>query len=239
MSPQALWVRSATRRCLAALPQGVVRRLRDRWHVYLAARGRLDSNEPEFHRLGEWLRSGDVAIDVGANIGAYTLRISQLVGPSGRVYAFEPVPDTFASLTRNVHAVGATNVTLFNAACGEEAGLVGMNVPNDADGLPNPYLAHICKGATSLKALCIQVDALHLRERIALVKIDAEGFDAQVVFGMRALLERSHPRIIIESRNSAVESTLAELGYVLVDDPNSPNALFEAVRAKPEPLSAS
>jgi hypothetical protein len=50
---------------------------------------------------------------------------------------------------------------------------------------------------------------------------------------MRKLLARSLPRIIIESRNAAVESTLAGLGYVLVDDPKSPNALFEATLQKP------
>jgi FkbM family methyltransferase len=176
-----------------------------------------------------------VAIDVGANVGAYTLRMSQLVGPSGRVYAFEPVPGTFASLTRNVNAVGATNVTLFNAACGEETGLVGMSVPDDSDGLPNPYLAHISKTPMSLNALCLQIDALQLRDRIALVKIDAEGFDAQVVFGMRTLLANSHPRIIIESRDSRVEATLAELGYELLDDPKSPNAIFEVAPSKPNP----
>ncbi len=239
MSQKASWLHGAVRRGVSLLPRSLIRRLRDRWHVYQAVRGRLGSDEPEFHRLAEWLKSGDAVIDVGANIGAYTLRMSQIVGPTGRVYAFEPIPDTFASLTRNLRAVGATNVTLFNAACGEETSLVGMSVPDDPDGLPNPYLAHISKSPMALNALCVQVDALQLRERIALVKIDAEGFDDRVVFGMRKLLARSLPRIIIESRNAAVESTLAELGYVLVDDPKSPNALFEAKRQKPQSESTA
>jgi len=228
MSPQASWPRRVARRCLAILPAGITRGLRDRWHAYQAVRGHLGSDEPEFHRLGDWLRPGDAVIDVGANVGAYTLRMSQLVGPSGRVYAFEPVPQTFAALVRNVSAVGATNVTLFNVACGETTALVGMSVPNDPDGLPNLYMARIQERQASLNALCLHIDSLRLPGRIALVKIDAEGFDSQVLFGMRKLLEDSHPRIIIESRNPAMESMLAGLGYELVDDPKSPNALFEA-----------
>ena len=57
-------------------------------HRRQMTRGRFRSPEPEWDRLGEWLRPGDTALDVGANVGHYACRMSQLVGASGRVIAW-------------------------------------------------------------------------------------------------------------------------------------------------------
>ena len=68
------------------------------------------------------VRPGDVAIDLGAHIGYYTLLLARLVGPTGRVLAFEPDPDNFALLSRNVEMNGYANVELFNAAASDRPG---------------------------------------------------------------------------------------------------------------------
>jgi len=212
---------------IAALPTGLRRKLRRRWHVHRAKTGRLHSDEPEFHRLKDWLAPGDVAIDVGANIGSFTLRMSELVGPHGQVFAFEPIPETFATLARNIEVRGATNVTLINAACGQTTGFVSMDVPKDGAGGENLYMARISDDASDFRVLCLNVDSLHLPGRIRLVKVDAEGFDAEVIHGMRELLAKSRPRIVVESRTPALETMLASLGYRLTVEPGSPNAVFE------------
>ena len=59
------------------------------WKYWLqAASGHFRSDEPEFHQLQELVRTGDWVLDVGANVGQYTLRLSELVGKEGRVIAF-------------------------------------------------------------------------------------------------------------------------------------------------------
>jgi hypothetical protein len=78
----------------------------DLWHV-------LPWREREIHRaLRRLLRSGDVFIDGGANIGIYTLLASQLVGPAGRVLAIEMMPDTAAILRRHVRENRCANVEI-------------------------------------------------------------------------------------------------------------------------------
>src|SRR5690242_12400010 len=74
------------------------------------------TSEPEFIRLGTWINPGDWVWDIGANVGHYTIRMAELAGHHGRVFAFEPVPETFELLAANVAAAEAHNVSLFNVA---------------------------------------------------------------------------------------------------------------------------
>ena len=71
---------------------------------------------------GQVIREGDTVIDVGANIGCFSLLASQLVGPTGRVLALEPDPRTFAQLEANIKLNNATNITPYCVALGESCG---------------------------------------------------------------------------------------------------------------------
>jgi len=185
------------------------------------ARGRFRSPEPEWDRLIEWLRPGDTALDVGANIGHYASRMSQLVGPAGRVIAFEPVPTTFAALAANSKVFPYLNVTLLNAAVGEAVGTVGMSVPSGSDG---SYLARV-DPAAELKCLVLSVDSLDLPGPVRLVKIDAEGYEPKVLSGMTKLLHRDRPVVILE-RNAEAERMLEGMGYTITRSPGkTPNVV--------------
>jgi FkbM family methyltransferase len=187
------------------------------------ARGQFRSPEPEWDRLIEWLRPGDTALDVGANVGHYASRMSRLVGPTGRVIAFEPVPATFAALTANSKAYPFPNVTLLNAAVGEAVGTVGMSVPNTADG---SYLARV-DPAAELKCLVLSVDALDLPGPVRVVKIDAEGYEPKVLAGMTKLLARDKPVVILE-RNAEAERMLEAMGYTVTRSPGkTPNVVAQ------------
>src|SRR6266581_7664130 len=72
-------------------------------------RGTFVTPEPEYAILPTLISVGDWVIDVGANVGHYTKRLSELVGPTGRVIAFEPVPETFALLAGNLQVFQNTN----------------------------------------------------------------------------------------------------------------------------------
>ncbi|MCU0705244.1 MAG: FkbM family methyltransferase [Fimbriiglobus sp.] len=195
------------------------------------ARDRFRSPEPEWDRLSEWLRPGDTALDilrpgdtaldVGANVGHYTCRMSRLVGPAGRVVAFEPVPATFAALAANGKHFPFSNVTLVNAAVGDTVGVVGMSVPTGAEG---SYLARVDPDA-GLKCLVLSVDSLDLPGPVRLVKVDAEGYEPKVLAGMRNVLMRDKPVVILE-RNAEAEQMLAAMGYTLTRSPGkTPNVV--------------
>lgn len=184
--------------------------------------------DAEYERLHLWVGPGDWAVDLGANVGNYTARLSELVGPSGRVVAIEPVPETFELLASNLARFPLRNVTLLNLAASDRVGLAGMSVPTLDTGLENRYMAHLTETGGSLNVLSLPVDCLDLPIRVRLVKIDVEGHELSALRGMRALLVRDHPVLIIEGRSEEVAGFLEPLGYTYEDTPGSPNRLFKA-----------
>lgn len=216
------------RSLVKALPAGRQQSLRQR---YLRFRMRNPSyhraNLPEYDRLAEWVKPGDWAVDVGANIGVYTSRLAELVGPTGRVIAVEPVPETFRILADVVSDQGLDQVTLLNAAVGEETRLVGMDVPRAA-GFDGYYLAAVAPPSAGLNVLCLSLDALNLPHRVAFVKVDAEGHELPVLRGMSELLRRDGPTLLVEVGSDAARDFLTGLGYRREDIGRSPNALYVA-----------
>src|SRR5690242_7899597 len=101
------------KRLASHLPPAARQALRAAKHRVDFARGRFRSHEPEFETLAALVHPGDWVLDVGANVGHYTLRLSSLVGESGRVIAFEPIVDTFAILAAMVRHAPHRNITLF------------------------------------------------------------------------------------------------------------------------------
>jgi FkbM family methyltransferase len=191
-------------------------------------RGVFRSEEPDYIDLDTLVSPGDWVIDVGANIGHYTLRLSQLVQASGRVFAFEPIPLTFELLAANCALSSYRNVTLFNAAASNTVGLAKMEVPvQDRNGRLNYYEARISNDSGTDNSWCIftlKIDSLDLAHRVSLVKVDAEGHELQVVQGMLRLIECHHPVLVVEGTRAA--SLLESLGYRGDHRPGSPNYVW-------------
>jgi len=184
------------------------------------------SNEKEFDLLSEWVNEGDWVIDVGANIGHYTKKLSELVGESGRVIAFEPIPDTFELLAANVASLPLNNISLLNVAASDYSSIQGMALPKFNTGLDNYFMAKITTDSPSLEILCLSVDSLKLPQPIALVKIDAEGHDLSVLKGMESILKKDYPVLIIEDDLSEIDSYLKNLGYASERIKESHNKVF-------------
>lgn len=153
---------------------------------------------------------GMTVIDLGANVGYYTLLASRLAGAGGRVYAFEPDPDAYSFLERNVVRNNCTNVVPVNQAVGSRVDAVGfVRMGPERGYVSERHSSSISVGATTLDAFFGRIDwpAVHL------VKIDIEGSEEMALSGMQELLRRNASmQIIVELNVEAIArggSTLA------------------------------
>lgn len=190
------------------------------------ARGTFKTGEPEWDLASQWLGPGDWAVDVGANIGHYTKRFSDIVGAVGRVFALEPVPVTFDLLASNVARFAHSNVTLLNVAASDSTQVLGMVVPSFETGLKDYYSAQLTATNEGLKVVTMPLDSLGLEGPVRLLKIDAEGHDDRVIAGASALIERCRPTIIVESATATAAEFLKETGYRVQVLPGSPNHVY-------------
>jgi FkbM family methyltransferase len=218
------------KRLAARLPPAVQQELK-RIHFAREMRaGRFGSGEPEFAMLAELVPPGGWVLDVGANVGHYTRRLSELVGPRGRVFAFEPVPATFELLAANAGRFPHANVTLLNLAASDGSGVVRMSVPRFDTGLLDFYDAAIVPPGGAVgegpEVFRAPLDSLPFPEPVRLVKLDVEGHELAALRGMRRLLERDRPVLIVETAGAAAAGWLRPLGYEVEVTPGSPNQLF-------------
>jgi FkbM family methyltransferase len=154
-------------------------------------------SEPEIDLFRGFLRPGMVAVDVGANIGTHTVCFAQSVGPSGRVFAFEPQSVLHQLLVGNVTLNGCANVIAENKALGASAGSVVV-----------PFLDYAREGnfgALELGAWAqgetIPVATLdsYALPICHLIKIDVEGMERDVLEGAHTTIARHRPLLYVEN----------------------------------------
>ena len=151
------------------------------------------------HRLFDRLaKPGATVIDVGANIGYNAIRAGLRVGPTGRVVAVEPTPDTLVVLRRNVAASGLSNIVVEPIAAGRGAGEREFFVrgPNSAVNslFPDSRYAHV---TSVLRVPVMPLDDV-VEGTADLVKIDVEGAELDVLEGMPRLLGGADVAVVVE-----------------------------------------
>jgi FkbM family methyltransferase len=198
-----------------------------RWYFRREIRsGLFHTTEAEYGHLADFISLGDWVLDVGANVGHYTMRLSELVGKSGRVFAFEPVPETFELLAANMAFLQERNVTLLNVAVSDSVRVLGMKIPRFDSGLTNYYMAQLSTGGAELEVLCVAIDLLAIPKPISFAKIDAEGHELSVLKGMVGLLRRDHPVLVVEDNSRDVSTFLRNFGYQSKKLKGSSNRIF-------------
>ena len=212
------------KRLAAMLPNSWQHELRRRHFQREIRRGRFYTDEKEYGLLDTLLAQGDWALDIGANVGHYTMRMAELVGPSGRVIALEPVPDTFSLLAANARLFSHANVSLLNVAASDRVAVAGMQIPQFTSGLSNYYQAHLSTGPGGLAVLTLPIDELTLPP-VRLVKMDVEGHELSALRGMRELLARDHPVLIVETSSQESMAFLASHDYAVERLTGSSNLL--------------
>jgi FkbM family methyltransferase len=164
------------------------------------------------------LSPGDTVVEVGANIGAHTVHLSQLVGPAGRVLAFEPQHVVFQILCANIVLNEAFNVRSFNAGSGDVVGTVKLPDINYALAESNFGAVSLIGASQGNDISIIPLDTLDLPS-LRLIKIDVEGMEAQVIKGAASQISRHRPVLYVENdrRDNSAEliSLIQSLGYDL------------------------
>jgi FkbM family methyltransferase len=167
--------------------------------------------------LEQIAKPGMTVVEVGSNIGAHTLPLARACRP-GLLYAFEPQRRVFQVLCANLALNDIDNVVALQQACGAEAGEVA--VP------PLDYAARENFGAISMLPAeaagehvpLVRLDDLNL-QTCGLIKIDAEGFELDVLAGAAATIARTRPVLYVENDRPHYQRTLVQmiamLGYRL------------------------
>jgi len=158
----------------------------------LAATGVFEPLETEL--LQKEIKPGDVVLDIGANIGYYTLIFARLVGERGKVFAFEPDPVNFALLQKNVEMNGYQNVVLIHKAVSNKTGACRLFLSDINRGDHRVYDSN--DGRPSIDIEVIELDTYfeHYDGRFDFIKIDIQGSEWAAVQGMKSLIQR-HERI--------------------------------------------
>ena len=147
------------------------------------------------------IKKGDIVVDVGANIGYYTLIAAKIVGDKGKVFAFEPEPKNFEILRKNVEINGYHNVIL------EQKGVSDVNKELKlylSKGIGcHSIIPNVNTTTQVIPIESVKLDdyfrELNLVDKIDFMKIDTEGAEFRILNGMNAILKQSiHLKIFTE-----------------------------------------
>jgi FkbM family methyltransferase len=182
-------------------------------------------NEKRNIKLDVDINPGDICIDIGANVGNYSIALAQF---AEKVYSFEPNPKTFELLKKNTD--NYKNIIPVNKALSDESGVKEFyaTYQSGLSGFGDTKRGDV---VDKFDVDCVTLDD-YFKDRVNFIKIDVEGFEGHVLRGARKILETQKPKLYIElsDRNYAalgfdvgqVKKYLFDLGYKVVsqDGPN-------------------
>jgi FkbM family methyltransferase len=223
-------------------------------HVYVTG-----EYEPSTTRLFKSLLArGDRVIDVGANVGYFTLLAAKCVGNSGSVVAFEPIPELRRRLEENLQLNQLHNCEVrAEAVCNEAGTRDFFQGPPDHVGISSLRNLEGHASVHRVRTVCLD-DVIPADTKVALIKIDIEGAECHAIEGMMSRLERHHPDLIVEVTDGYLQAmgrsarhlyaclqALGYRGYMIADNgvipvehsdsdlPGQYNALFTVRRQLP------
>jgi FkbM family methyltransferase len=174
--------------------------------------------QAESSLMKQKLRPGSIFFDIGAQAGYHTMYASSLVGPAGRVYAFEPAPTNLAYLKKHLLMNQLNNTFVVDAAVSD------VNGVSHFDCADSPVAGHLsATGTLAVRTISLdqEIDSGALPEP-DYIKIDAEGAELKILKGAQKMLSRRHPILSVETHQwlpqfSSIRQDcirlLLELGY--------------------------
>lgn len=185
------------------------------------------AGEPELARLGDFVKSGDLCLDIGANAGVYAWALARL---GARVIAFEPNP----RMADIVDLLGNPGIEVRRIALSDREGTATLTLPGGDTGLAT-LGDHHTTGDPAFTVATQRLDDLGL-SGVRFIKIDVEGHEEAVLAGAAALIARDQPTLLVEIEERHNSGGLARIvarlaGYscwFLIDEHWQPLAAFDA-----------
>ena len=193
-------------------------------------------SEPELDLIPYAARPGDTVLDLGANYGMYSYHLSRAVRPTGRVFAFEPVPFTAATLSLVSRLLRFRNVELIAKGCSDSTGIVTFKVPVQDLGMFSAGLAYIgqrnddrvgketqvrWRGTCDVSCEIIAIDEfLPELNNLSFIKCDVEGSELFAFRGAVQTIDRNRPTVLCEINPWYLEGfgvTISELTRFFFD----------------------
>lgn len=204
------------------------RRIVTSWRDYPAAvTGRTEL--PLLRWFHRHVRTGETWLDVGAHFGYTALALSELVGPGGRVFAFEPMMSTAGSLLETREANGCAQLTVLPLGLAAAGRLELADMPSVRGMVDSTLTAQ----SRDQRVLVASLDWLWpmicgAADRIDGIKVDVQGMELEVLRGSVGVLERFHPRLVIELHRGVDRMQILDLvervGYSSRATPIEPQA---------------
>lgn len=179
-------------------------------------------------------RRGDIVLDVGANLGAFTVPLAERVGLRGAVHAFEPFRLVFQHLNANVALNGLSNVYTYNVAIGRKEHVLeifapdlttfntpsAMRVEKQREPAAAAQFDHVAYEVAPVMVAMKTLDSFHFGPRVDVIKIDVEFMELEVVLGATETIRRYQPLIWAENEpyfkkkdRTFVDAMAAYFGY--------------------------
>lgn len=163
-------------------------------------RGVYDKLETDI--IGGSVSDGDTVLDIGAHIGYFTLILARAVGDHGKVFAFEPEPENFRFLSKNIEINKCQNVILENLALSFGAGKTKLFL--DKSNLGNMSLSNLnipqksLAGYVEVESMALDKYVSKIGNKVSFIKIDVQGAEGLVFSGASNLLQNQKPTILLE-----------------------------------------
>lgn len=193
-------------------------------YIRLIKGGMLKDKYPELFHLQKLIKPGYTCVDIGANVGYYSVFLSKYAGASGRVYSIEPVPLFAKVFLKNTYKHGLQNITLYQTALGAENKKITMGTPT-INGVFRHGLTKVLsddnKDADNMQTyetdMRIPDELFAPIEKIDFIKCDVEGYEIYLFPHLINTLKKHFPIIQIEisgeENRQKMFDILTPLGY--------------------------
>ncbi len=137
------------------------------------------------------IKRGDVVVDIGANIGYYSLIFLKIIGEEGRVFSFEPDPYCFNLLKKNIEINHYNNAMLIQKAISNENGRAKLYISDSYNANQTIHDLHDDRRSIEIETIRLDDYFRDYNKRIDFIKIDTEGSEAKILQGMPLLLQKN------------------------------------------------
>lgn len=145
--------------------------------------------------MEKFVKKGMCVLDIGANLGYYSLIFANLVGKNGKVYAFEPEPSNYRLLVKNIKANNYKNIISFQKAVSDSSGRIKLYISEEHKGDHRTYDPGDGRHAINIQAITID-NFCGNKIKPDLVKIDTQGTEFSIIKGMEKTIKRNSEIII-------------------------------------------